>query len=194
MDTTVIAPLTLSAENFTLSPSLRASRILGSTTLNTIVMFRVKNFATAEQLTQGLPEVEVAALTAVSGATDAAGEGTGVDFVSRNEDRIATQSVPLIAPSDVMSLPKGQAFALLEGGQLWKVRMPLLDPIGDTYMPASLLDLAGRMERSYRTSELWWREADDNAGSSGTWDAAADAADAAQQDDGDAQLAQESAR
>ncbi len=150
----------------------KAEQIVGN--LNTIVMFRVKNVATAEQLTQGLPEVEVAALTAVSGATDAAGEGTGVDFVSRNEDRIATQSVPLVSPADVMALPKGQAFALIEGGQLWKVRMPLLNPIGDTHLPASIVDLGERMDRSYRTSELWWREADFAAtGSAGTWDAAA---------------------
>ena len=167
----------------------KAEQVVGN--LNTIVMFRVKNVATAEQLTQGLPDVEVAALTAVSGATDAAGEGTGVDFVSRNEDRIATQAVPLISPSDVMSLPKGQAFALLEGGQLWKVRMPLLDPIGDTHLPASLVDLAQRMERSYRTSELWWREADGSDSGCGTWDAAAEPADAPQAGADDAQPAEE---
>jgi conjugative coupling factor TraD (TOL family) len=168
----------------------KAEQVVGN--LNTIVMFRVKNVATAEQLTQGLPEVEVAALTAVSGATDASGEGTGVDFVSRNEDRIATQTVPLIAPADVMALPKGQAFALLEGGQLWKVRMPLLDPIGDTHLPASIVDLAERMERSYRTSELWWREADHMAsGTTGTWDAAAMDADGQAQVAGEPELAAE---
>jgi conjugative coupling factor TraD (TOL family) len=148
----------------------KAEQIAGN--LNTIVMFRVKNVATAEQLTQGLPEVEVAALTAVSGATDVAGEGTGVDFVSRNEDRIATQSVPLVSPSDVMALPKGQAFALLEGGQLWKVRLPMLDPVGDEHLPASIVDLADRMARSYRTSELWWHDAELGSGAAGTWDAA----------------------
>jgi len=155
----------------------KAEQVVGN--LNTVVMFRVKNVATAEQLTQGLPEVDVAALTAVSGATDAAGVGTGVDFVSRNEDRIATQTVPLISPADVMALPKGQAFGLLEGGQLWKVRMPLLDPIGDTHLPASIVDLAERMERSYRTSELWWREADyASTSGGGTWDGASADVDA----------------
>lgn len=34
-------------------------------------------------------------------------------------------SVPMIEPSHVVGLPKGQCFALLQGGQLWKVRMPL---------------------------------------------------------------------
>ena len=90
-----------------------------------------------------------------------------------------------------MSLPKGQAFALLEGGQLWKVRMPLLDPIGDTHLPASLVDLAERMERSYRTSELWWREADGSDSGCGTWDAAAEPADAPQAGADDAQPAEE---
>ena len=59
--------------------------------------------------------------------------------------------------------------------------------------PDRFVDLAERMERSYRTSELWWREADDHAGGSGTWDAAADATDAAQQDAGDAPPAEETA-
>ncbi len=32
---------------------------------------------------------------------------------------------PLLLPADIIQLPKGQAFALLEGGKLWKIRMPL---------------------------------------------------------------------
>jgi len=163
----------------------KAEQVIGN--LNTIVMFRVKNVATAEQLTQGLPEVDVAALTAVSGATDASADGSGIDFVSRNEDRIATQTVPLVSPADVMALPKGQAFALLEGGQLWKVRMPLLDPMGDTHLPTSIADLADRMERSYRTSESWWKEADVvTVANADAWEAMATDPDAPPQEAGEA--------
>ena len=35
--------------------------------------------------------------------------------------------VPLLEPASLVQLPKGQAFALLEGGQLWKLRIPLPD-------------------------------------------------------------------
>jgi hypothetical protein len=92
----------------------------------------------------------------VSGVTDATADGTGVDFVSRNEDRMSKERVPLLYPSDVMDLPKGQAFILKEGGHLWKVRMPLPDAAGDDLLPDSIRDLADKMHRSYRTSEQWW--------------------------------------
>lgn len=60
-------------------------------------------------------------------------------------------------PSDIVSLPKGQAFALLEGGQLWKIRMPL--PAGDAadeHMPDDITRLAEEMRRNYHSSEGWW--------------------------------------
>ena len=63
---------------------------------------------------------------------------SGIDFKSRNEDRISVSEVPMLTPAELVRLPKGQAFALLEGGQLWKLRMPLPDDGGDPAMPASL--------------------------------------------------------
>lgn len=39
------------------------------------------------------------------------------DFASRNEDRITTESAQMLSPSDLVQLPKGQAFALIHGGQ-----------------------------------------------------------------------------
>jgi hypothetical protein len=150
----------------------KAKQVVGN--LNTIVSFRVRTVETAEQLTAGLPEVDVAALTAVSGVTDATGSEVGVDFVSRNEDRIATQSVPLISPSDVMALPKGHAFALIEGNQLWKLRVPLLDPVGDEHLPSSIAELAEAMRRKYRTGDQWWLAPEAQAANedrSGTWSA-----------------------
>ncbi len=51
----------------------------------------------------------------------------------------------MIEPSHVVGLPKGQCFALLQGGQLWKVRMPLPAPDPDEVMPADLQQLAGYM-------------------------------------------------
>ncbi|STU59922.1 TraG-family protein [Klebsiella pneumoniae subsp. ozaenae] len=57
----------------------------------------------------------------------------------------------------MINLPKGQAFALLEGGQLWKIRMPLPSGDGDdALMPANLQKIAEEMQRNYRTSESWW--------------------------------------
>jgi hypothetical protein len=37
----------------------------------------------------------------------------------------------MLMPADLVSLPKGQAFALIEGGRLYKLRLPLAgdDPL-----------------------------------------------------------------
>jgi len=49
----------------------------------------------------------------------------GVFFTSTNEDRVTTVDVPMLTQNDILNLPKGQAFCLLEGGKLFKLRMPL---------------------------------------------------------------------
>ncbi len=92
-------------------------------------MLRIKELATAEMLTDHqLETVQIHSLMQVSGVSDADGPGTGHHFTSTNEDRLSVTETPLLSPADVMALPKGQAFALLEGGRLWKIRMPLPDP------------------------------------------------------------------
>ena len=159
----------------------KAQQVVGN--FNTLVMLRVKNVETAELLTNGLPEVDVATLTMVSGATDSSDDQQGVDFVSRNEDRVSSTSVPMISPADVMALPKGQAFALLEGGNLWKIRMPLPDASDDPHMPDSLAAIAAGMARRYRTSEQWWLGA---SASALTVDGQRYGADADSDDDGEA--------
>jgi hypothetical protein len=44
----------------------------------------------------------------------------------------------MLSPSDLVQLPKGQAFALIHGGQLHKIRMPLPEGSQDPMMPESL--------------------------------------------------------
>jgi len=61
----------------------------------------------------------------------------------------------LLTPAELVTLPKGQAFALLEGGQLWKLRMPL--PVEDTDIPESLTEIANEMERTYIANDQWYR-------------------------------------
>jgi len=62
---------------------------------------------------------------------------------------------PLLTAGELVTLPKGQAFALLEGGQLWKLRMPL--PVEDTEMPDNLNEIAKEMARTYITNDQWYR-------------------------------------
>ena len=64
----------------------------------------------------------------------------------------------------IMALPKGQAFAMLEGGSLWKIRMPLPDDSADERMPKELMAIANDMRQRYRTSDHWWQTSDESAG------------------------------
>ncbi len=131
----------------------KAGQVAGN--FNTLIMLRVKELATAEMLTEQLPRVEVFTLMSVSGVDDSSDPGSGVDFKSRNEDRISVSEVPMLTPAELITLPKGQAFALLEGGQLWKIRMPL--PATDSDMPETLTEIANEMERTYITNDHWYR-------------------------------------
>jgi hypothetical protein len=63
----------------------------------------------------------------------------------------------MLTPAELVALPKGQAFALLEGGQLWKLRMPLPDSAKDPVMPESLRAIANEMARTYITNDHWYR-------------------------------------
>ncbi len=133
----------------------KAGQVAGN--FNTLIMLRVKELATAEMMTDQLPKVEVFTLMNVSGVDDSSDPGSGIDFKSRNEDRISVSEVPMLTPAELVALPKGQAFAMVEGGQLWKLRMPLPDTRGDHAMPAGLADIANEMERTYITNDQWYR-------------------------------------
>ncbi|HCI46715.1 MAG TPA: conjugative coupling factor TraD, PFGI-1 class [Rhodospirillaceae bacterium] len=136
----------------------KAGQVAGNS--NTMLMLRVKELDTAAMLTDQLPRVEVFTLMSVSGVDDSSDPGSGVDFKSRNEDRISVSEVPMLTAADMVTLPKGQAFALLEGGQLWKIRIPLPDDREDAAMPDDFEAIADAMRRSYVTNDHWYRATD----------------------------------
>ncbi len=136
----------------------KAGQVAGN--FNTMLMLRVKELDTADMLTEQLPRVEVFSLMSVSGVDDSSDPGSGVDFKSRNEDRISVSEVPMLTAADMVTLPKGQAFALLEGGQLWKLRIPLPDNLGDAAIPSNFEAMADAMRRSYITNDHWYRVTD----------------------------------
>lgn len=136
----------------------KAGQILDN--FNHLCMLRVRSKATAALLTDQVPEVNVTVLTPVSGVSDTAAQGNGVDFTSQNNDIANKSKAPLIQASDILSLPQGQAFALLEGNRCHKIRIPLADTKDDPFIPASLKAVAEDMKRRYRTSETWAAETD----------------------------------
>ncbi|MDD1148814.1 type IV conjugative transfer system coupling protein TraD [Pseudomonas sp. TNT2022 ID357] len=135
----------------------KAGQVIGN--FNNLFMLRVRETATAELLTKQLPKVEVYTTSLMSGATDSSDILGRTDFTSNTHDRITTSSVPLIEPAHIVALPKGQAFALLEGGRLWKVRMPLPAPDPDEAMPKDLQQLADHMRQHYVDAGDWWESA-----------------------------------
>ncbi|MBT3093526.1 MAG: type IV conjugative transfer system coupling protein TraD [Candidatus Thiodiazotropha sp. (ex Lucina pensylvanica)] len=112
----------------------KAGQITGN--LNTLIMLRVKNEITARTLTDQLPKARVYTKLAASQVTDNNDPGTSTDFTTRNEDRLTETEMDMLTPADLVQLPKGQAFALLEGGQLYKLRLPL--PGSDPLLPKDI--------------------------------------------------------
>ena len=129
----------------------RAGQVAGN--FNTMLMLRVKELDTAAMLTDQLPRVEVFTLMSVSGVDDSSEPGSGIDFKSRNEDRISVSEVPMLSAPDLVALPKGQAFCLLEGGQLWKLRIPLPKEPKDASMPQDFEAMAEAMRARYLAGE-----------------------------------------
>ena len=140
----------------------KASQVAGN--FNTMIMLRVKDEETAEMLTMQLPRVEIQTLMQVSGSNDSSDPGSDVDFTSRNEDRISVTQEPMLEVNMIMALPKGQAFAMLEGGNLHKIRMPLPDDSCDEGMPKQLQAISDDMRQRYRTSDHWWQTSEDSIG------------------------------
>ncbi|NMZ44215.1 type IV conjugative transfer system coupling protein TraD [Pseudomonas oryzihabitans] len=134
----------------------KAGQIIGN--FNNLFMLRVRETATAELLTNQLPKVQVFTATPASSASDAVNGKTA--FTSNTHDQLSATSVPMLEPAHVVGLPKGQCYALIEGGNLWKVRMPLpaVDP--DEAMPKDLQELAEKMRTAYQvgqaTGSEWW--------------------------------------
>jgi len=122
-----------------------------------LIMLRPRQLATAELLTSRLENVHIKTKVPMSSSTPAAGDER--DFTPTNMDRIVPEKVPLIQPADAMALPKGQAFALLEGGRLWKLRLPLPDPGNDPVIPKDLDTVIAEMRKRYMSGDLWWQEA-----------------------------------
>ncbi|EJM1221382.1 type IV conjugative transfer system coupling protein TraD [Salmonella enterica] len=148
---------TLSDIEARIGNAAKAGQVIGN--FNNLIMLRVRETATAELMTGQLHEVDVLTNTVISGVTDSSNPETGTDFTSNTQDRVSSVSVPLIDPAALIQLPKGQAFALLEGGQLWKIRMPLPAADNDELMPGSITQLAEYMQANYHTGEQWWNNA-----------------------------------
>ncbi len=93
---------------------------------NTLIALRVLDEETSKMITHKLPErVNIQKLVQGSSVSDNPELLSEVEFNTSNEDRVTVVEVPLLTPSDLLQLPKGQAFVLMNGGTLYKICIPL---------------------------------------------------------------------
>jgi conjugative coupling factor traD, PFGI-1 class len=148
---------TLSDIEARIGSKAKAGQTIGN--FNTLLMFRVKEPATAELLTRQLNEVTIYQSMVTSSTTDSSNPDDDKVFVSNTGQRISEKMVPMLSPSHITNLPKGQAFALLNGSTLYKLRMPLPAIDKDDIMPQSLQELTAYMRQNYHVVPNWWEGA-----------------------------------
>jgi type IV secretory pathway TraG/TraD family ATPase VirD4 len=112
--------------------------------LNTKVWFRLADPRTAEMATEGLGLCTVWAPE----------EGAGLSYggvgglTGRVDRRLTRQEVPLLRPTWLMALPRGEAVVRLRG-EVWKLRVPLLTPPPPTVLARlGLTDLGATPRRN----------------------------------------------
>jgi len=137
-----------------LQDEAKAEQVIGN--FNSIIMLRVKSLKTAELMTNQLKEVDIDHLMAISGANDSSDPDSDTDFGSNTQQRNTTQRADLIHPYDLMSLPKGQCFALLDGGKPYKIRLPLADIRDFEDIPKDFITVADEMKNNYTASDDWY--------------------------------------
>jgi conjugal transfer pilus assembly protein TraD len=125
----------------------KADQITGN--LNSMIMLRVKNLDTAKKLTDQLAEARVVTRIVASAVSDTNDPADFADFSTRNEDRVSLEKVPLIDPAWLMKLPKGQAFAQIEGGRLCKLRIPLPLAHDEDNVPSTWAGMLTSMRATY---------------------------------------------
>lgn len=122
---------------------------------NTLIVLRVKSEETANILVSKVPEYEVNQLTIMAQATDSANPENDVSFTSAVREQITTQRVTAINTNDLLNLPKGQAFAMIEGGQLYKLRLPLSEKevfSKKSGIPNQLSEMSAQMKQRYNST------------------------------------------
>ena len=133
----------------------KARQIEGN--FNTVHMLRVRSKETAELLTDMLPNVQVSHLTTVSTAQHQNDPSSDRHFGSSVQDRVSTSDVPMLEPGDLTRLPKGHAFLVMEGGQLYKYRIPLPAP-DRRPLPDDIRQLADLMRAGGHGAADWHRD------------------------------------
>lgn len=139
-------------------------QIIGN--FNSQLFLRVEDEVTASLLTKKLKPVRLQRIMVESTANDSSDTTNSIGFTSSNRQRITTEPGDLVSPKELMDLPKGEAFGLLDGGRLYKIRIPLLEP-PPVDAPEALQGVVRHMQSNYHTSPTWHEFRDSTLGAQG---------------------------
>lgn len=149
-----------------LGDEARADQLMGN--FGNKILYRVPSKKTASVLTDTLPTVRIKTVMAVSGVSDSANMLGDSHFDSRNEDRISTEAVPMLSPSDPQQLPIGHSFAQMDGGRVFKLRMPLIvDTDEASKIPSDIQGLIETLQKRMNSGSPIQKESPWWAGSAG---------------------------
>lgn len=112
----------------------KAQMVMGN--FGTKIMLRVANDETAKVMTNAVEEVYARSATPSTISHDKSSGGADELFTTSNTDAISENAKQIIVENDLTSLPKGQAFIITNGGELYKARIPL--PKNDGTAPKSI--------------------------------------------------------
>lgn len=149
---------TQSRQDFEVRLGDKAKAQVVESNYNTIIMFRVKTEDTAKLLTDQLKEVNIYDLSVgsmISPELNVDDESLMTTRINNSVSIVKTQK--LLKPDDIISLPKGQAYALLEGSKLYKLRFPLPKESAHT-LPPELSLIYSKMKKQYRSYDNWWEK------------------------------------
>lgn len=120
---------------------------------NNVIFMRVKSKETAEKFLEQLGEVEVNQLSIMSQTNDSSKINDDINFSSATREQIGALKVSTLTTEDLIRLPKGQAFCIINGGQLYKIRIPQPKPSKDkgktVDLPDSLVQMHEQMRQKY---------------------------------------------
>lgn len=137
-----------------------AQQMLGN--FNTLISFRVQDEETAKVFTTKQRMATVRDLVTFSGSSDSSDVTSKVDFTSSTQSRVVEKERPVISPTDLTQLPKGQFFVMMDGNRLFKGRVPLLTTDRTIGVPRDIRAVAEKMDQQYQSViPNWYSYKDD---------------------------------
>lgn len=120
---------------------------------NQLIILRSANQFICDYLMQRQKDVYVTTTDLISGASDNSNIHSDIKFSSSTTVRQTKQKTHLLSLHDFASLPIGQAFCLLEGNQLYKIRIPLVEYNNSIQMDNEANLLIDSLEKTYHPTK-----------------------------------------